>query len=291
MKKQFIRTSQSDSAFAVSVPAILWQIVFFYLPLSILLISSFLQFSDLGEFERITISKLTSFFTPLYLRVIFDSILLGLGNALLCFCIAYPLSYFLAFGSKKYSTLFLFLLIVPFWTNFLLHVYAWFFVLEKEGFLNNLLINLGVIGAPIHFLNSLFSITIMMVYYYLPFMVLPIYSSLGLVDRRLVEASLDLGATWLQTVRKILLPLSWQGIRTGFFLVYIPSFAEFAIPELMGGNKQMFVGNVISLYLLGEETGEYGASFTVVSILFLFVSTVALYYLLRFLILGRQKNG
>ena len=291
MKKLLRPTFNSESAFAVSVPAILWQIVFFYLPLSILLVSSILQFSESGHFEKVTFSKLFAFIQPTYLQIILDSILLGLTNAILCFCIAYPLSYFLAFTCKKYTNLFLFLLIVPFWTNFLLHVYAWFFVLEKEGFLNNMLRTIGLIDQPIHFLNSIFSIMIMMVYYYLPFMVLPIYSSLGLMDKRLIEASVNLGATWMQTFRKILLPLSWQGIRTGFFLVYIPSFAEFAIPELMGGNKKMFVGNVISLYLLGEETGEYGASFTVVSVFFLFASTIALYYILRQFILGRKRYG
>jgi len=121
-------------------------------------------------------------------------------------------------------------------------------------------------------------------------MLFPIYSSLERFDTRLVEASLDLGATFMQTLRRILIPLSLRGIRSGFFLVYIPSFAEFAIPELMGGNKQMFVGNVISLYILGEQTGEFGAAFTVVSIAFLVVSAVLFYKVIRYLLTPRGSH-
>ncbi len=275
--------------FALGVPALLWQVLFFYLPLVLLLASSLLVFPEEG-FARITFEKLSAFFQPLYLKIIFSSILLGFSNAFLCFLIAYPLAYFLAFRFRKWKNFFLFLIIVPFWTNFLLHVYAWFFVLEKEGFINHVLMSVGLISEPIHFLNSMFSIMIMMVYYYLPFMLLPIYSSLERFDNKLIEASLDLGATFLQTLRRILLPLSLRGIRSGFFLVYIPSFAEFAIPELMGGNTKMFVGNVISLYILGESTGEFGAAFTVVSIAFLSVSAAIFYKFIKFLIIPRGSH-
>ena len=130
---------------------------------------------------------------------------------------------------------------------------------------------------------------IMMVYYYLPFMLFPIYASLEKFDRKLIEASLDMGASFTHTLRRIVLPLSMGGIRSGFFLVYVPSFAEFAIPELMGGNKQMFVGNAISLYILGEETGEFGAAFTVVSILFLLISAIFFYKLIRKLLMRTRR--
>jgi ABC-type spermidine/putrescine transport system permease subunit I len=182
------------------------------------------------------------------------------------------------------------LLIVPFWTNFLLHVYAWFFVLEREGFINNLLHATHLIQSPIPFLNSLFATMLMMVYYYLPFMVLPIYSSLEKFDYRLIETSVDLGASWLQTLKRIILPLSIGGIRAGFFLVYIPSFGEFAIPELMGGDKQMFVGSVVARYILGDQTGSLGAAFTVVSCFILCFSCVVIYFLLGKLFLSPKQQ-
>jgi spermidine/putrescine transport system permease protein len=220
------------------------------------------------------------------LRVIGSSLLLAISTVVICFCIAYPLAYFIAFNGKRFKNLLLFLLIVPFWTNFLLHVYAWFFVLEKRGFINNMLDHLGLISEPIQFLNSLFSIMVMMVYYYLPFMVLPIYSSLERFDRRLLEASLDLGANWFQTFRRVMLPVTMRGVRAGFFLVYIPAFGEFAIPELMGGDREMFVGNVVSQYILGDDTGSLGAAFTVLSGVILIASSVLFYWLF-----GRMLKG
>lgn len=287
---RFIPKPTSDLPFSIGAPAIVWQVLFFYIPLLITVFSSILSFSSSGAFEKITFSKLSFFFTPVYLKVIGYSLLLAISNTAICLLIAYPLAYFLAFAGKKFRNLLLFLLIVPFWTNFLLHVYAWFFVLETHGFLNNMLRHLGLIQEPIHFLNSVFAIMIMMVYYYLPFMVLPIYSSLERFDYRLIEASLDLGATWMQTFRRIILPLTLGGVRSGVFLVFIPSFGEFAIPELMGGDKIMFVGSVVSHFILGEQTGSLGAAFTVVASIFLLIFAIALYWLINRFFIARRAD-
>lgn len=291
MKIKFLpKPPTSEIPFAIGIPAMIWQVLFFYLPLAILAITSILSISDSGVIEGLTLSKISFFLKPLYLKVIASSFLLALSNAILCLLIAYPLAYFLAFSGKKYNNLFLFLLIVPFWTNFLLHVYAWFFVLEKQGFLNNLLTSLGLLSDPCSYLNTPFAIMIMMVYYYLPFMVMPLYSSLERMDTRLIEASYDLGASWQQTLRRIILPLTKRGLKAGFFLVYIPSFGEFAIPELMGGDRYMFVGSVVANYILGDETGSLGAAFTLVSSIFLLLSSTVLYLIIDRIIPGRQ-NG
>jgi spermidine/putrescine transport system permease protein len=291
MKIKFLRTPPtSEFPFSIGAPAMIWQVLFFYLPLAILAVTSVLQFSETDQLEGVTFQKIAFFLRPLYLKVIFSSFLLALGNAILCLAIAYPLAYFLAFIGKRYKNFFLFLLIVPFWTNFLLHIYAWFFVLEREGFLNNLLRAIGAISEPLQLLNTPFAIMIMMVYYYLPFMVLPLYSSLEKMDTRLVEASLDLGASWGQTLRRVILPITKRGLKAGFFLVYIPSFGEFAIPELMGGDKLMFVGTVIANYILGDETGSLGAAFTLVASVFLLLSAGALYWIIDRLIPGRQHG-
>jgi spermidine/putrescine transport system permease protein len=284
---KFFKSKTSELPFSIGIPAIIWQVLFFYVPLIFILFSSVLKFAESGAFEGITFEKWLLFLRPVYLGVIASSLVLAISNTVLCFLIAYPIAYFLAFTGKRFKDLFLFLLIVPFWTNFLLHVYAWFFVLEKEGCLNQLLITLGIIDQPLHLLNTPFSIMIMMIYYYLPFMILPIYSSLEKFDIRLIEASLDLGASWGSTFRRILLPLTMRGIRAGVFLVYIPSFGEFAIPELMGGDKQMFVGSVVSHYILGDQTGSLGAAFTAVACIALIASSLGLYWLMnRLLKLG-----
>ncbi|MES2345107.1 MAG: ABC transporter permease [Chlamydiota bacterium] len=270
--------------FFLGIPALIWQFLFFYAPLLILVITSFIKISEEGFIQGFTFEKIYFFLNPIYGKVIVASLLLAFSNAVICLLIAYPVAYFMAIAAKKFKNLLLILMIVPFWTNFLLHVYAWFFVLERDGFLNTLLRSIGIINEPIQLLNSLFSIMVMMVYYYLPFMVLPLYSSLERFDYKLIEASLDLGATSMQTFRRIMLPLTLGGVRTGFFLVYIPSFGEFAIPELMGGDKQMFVGSVVSHYILGEETGSLGAAFTVVSCFSLLVSAIFFFWLIsRFL--------
>jgi len=275
------RPPASEHPFSIGIPALIWQALFFYLPLIFIVISSVVKVSESGAIIGFTFEMILHFFTPVYLKVILSSILLALTNAALCLVIAFPVAYFMAFTGKRFKNVLLFLLLIPFWTNFLLHVYAWFYVLENQGFLNNLLMQLKLIQHPILLLNSLFSIMIMMVYYYLPFMILPIYSSLERFNTSLVEASLDLGATWFQTFRRIILPLTMRGVRAGFFLVYIPSFGEFAIPELMGGDKIMFVGNVVSQYILAEGTGSLGAAFTVVSCIILLATAVFFYWLMN----------
>lgn len=282
-----LRHPSSQFSFALGAPSLIWQVLFFYLPLFLIVCTSFLSFSESGAISGITFDKIALFLRPLYMRVIGSSLLLAISNATLCLCIAFPLAYFMAFRGKKIKNLLLFLLIIPFWTNFLLHVYAWFFVLEREGFLNHLLLTLGIINEPIRFMNSLFATMVMMVYYYLPFMTLPLYSSLEKFDNKLIEASLDLGASWTQTLRRIILPLNLTGIRAGFFLVYIPSFGEFAIPELMGGDKQMFVGSALARYILGDQTGSLGAAFTVVSCAALLLSSFVLFLLINRLLKPR----
>ena len=243
----------------------IWQILFFYLPLLLLIAASFEQ----GGRFYIALLK------PIYFKIIFNTIIIATTSAVLCALIAYPVAYFIAFKARRYKYFLLFCLIVPFWTNFLLHVYAWFFILDKEGFVNHFLgfFHLG----PLSFLNSLFGIMMMMVYTYLPFMILPIYASLERFDRHILEASEDLGATFIQTFAKIMFPLTLPAVRTGFFLVLIPCFGEFIIPELMGGDKYYFTGNVISQFILGDGTGSLGAAFTVISSICLLIFITPLY--------------
>ena len=267
--------------FAIGSPAIIWQVLFFYLPLMILIFSSFMGGEKTTGWQHLTLANFKPLLKPTYISILLSSLTLALSTAIVCLIIAYPLAYFIAFCSKRLKTLLLFLLIVPFWTNFLLHVSAWFFVLEREGFLNNLLLKFGLISKPLHLLNSWFAVALMMVYYYLPFMVLPIYSSLERFDKKLIEASLDLGANFRQTFLGVVLPLTMPAVIVGFFLVFIPAFGEFIIPEVMGGSKYYFVGNVVSHYILSENTVAMGAAFTLLSSLFLLVSAFTFYTGLR----------
>ncbi|MCY3975161.1 MAG: ABC transporter permease [Simkaniaceae bacterium] len=270
-------TVKRGMPFALGVPALIWQVLFFYLPLLFMFASSVLKMSPVRKvvgltgdhFRFIALSKV-------HFIIIADSLLLAFFSAVLCLGLAFPMARFIA-SRDRYRTVWVFFLIVPFWTNFLLHVYAWFFVLEKEGLLNNALSALRLISEPIRFLNSPFAVLLMMVYCYLPFVVLPLLSSLERLDKNLLEASEDLGASDRQTLLKVIVPLTAPAIRTSFFLVFIPAFGEFIIPELMGGDKLFFVGNVISHYMLHAETEGIGTAFMSIATLALATVSAVLY--------------
>ena len=251
----------------------LWQLLFFYIPLTLLLISSVVMLSPTGHFSSFTLQHFSHLLDYSYFRILLNTVGLALATACICLVFAFPLSYFLAFKSGRWKNLLLFLLIIPFWTNFILHIYAWYFVLEGHGFVNRFLLTLGIIDCPLLILNSTFAILLMMVYYYLPFMVLPIFASLERFDSRLLEASLDLGASRTKTLCRILIPLSKNALFSGFFLVFIPAFGEFVIPELMGGDKNSFMGNVVSSFILGENTLSIGIAYTVLATFFLLIAS------------------
>jgi len=241
-----------EFSFIFSVPALLWQVLFLYIPFVIIIYASLHQ-------------SYLIFFDIMYIRIIARSLLLAGGSALLCLFLAYPVAYFLALKIERGKNILLFLLTLPFWTNFLIQVYAWFFLLDRNGVINLFLKAIGLINEPLHLLNNQFSIFLVMVYCYLPFMIMPLYSILHKMDKMLLEVSMDLGATTLQTFRKITLPLSITGIKTGVLLVFVPAFGEFVIPALVGGSKYMLVGSLISYYFLVARDSKIGSAFTVLS--------------------------
>lgn len=255
--KKFYRSRfTSDALFIPFAGALAFQILFIALPVLLL----FLIACTVWPSHIFSLSLLRALS-----RVMGRSLFLAFLTSSICALVAYPLSFFIVNQRPFIKTLLIFLLLLPFWTNFLLHILAWFFVLERTGFLNNLLIALSLIDEPIQFLNSYGAIVVMMIYYYMPFMILPLFAVLERFDQRLIEASLDLGATWWQTFKKIIVPLTQQGFMTGFFLVFIPSFGEFAIPELMGGDKNLYIGSAISYTMLHPDTQSFGIVFSLIS--------------------------
>jgi putrescine transport system permease protein len=173
----------------------------------------------------------------------------SLANAgaatVLCLLLGYPIAYAITRASGMSRHVLLFLIILPFWTSFLIRVYAWIAILQPTGLLNRLLLALGVIHEPLLLLYNHFSVVLGLVYSYLPFMILPIYSSLAQLDETLLEASADLGARPLKGFLGVTLPLSLSGIAAGLLLVFIPAFGEFVIPDLLGGPDTLMVGRVL----------------------------------------------
>lgn len=255
----------SELSFFWSLPAVLWQIVFVGMPVLIIFYSSITVEGSGFWWERLTLVHYAGLMSSIYFAIIFRSLVLALGTAVTCLLCAYPVAYFLALYARRGKNFLLFLLTLPFWVNFLVQVFSWFFLLETDGLINTALIKLGIISSPIAFSSSLFSVYLVMVYCYLPFMIMPLYSKLSKIDRRLLEASADLGATSWQTFRRVMLPLSLSGIKTGMLLVLIPAFGEFVIPSLFGGSKQMLVGSLISYYFFAAQNNPLGAAFTCLS--------------------------
>lgn len=268
-------------AFGIGIAPFIWQFLFFVLPLLLLFISSFF---DKGTFS---LSKFTPFLHPSYTRSIIASIVMAFTTSIVCILIAFPIAYMISFKIKKFKTLLLFLILIPFWTNFLIHVYSWFYVLEADGIANQFLSFLGLIKTAKSHLNTSFSVMLMLVYYYLPFCLIPIYSGLERIDGKLLEASYDLGAGFMNTFTKIILPLSKVSLRSGFLLVFIPTFGEFAIPELMGGDKFMFSGSVIAHFLLGDGTVALGSAFAIYTCMILMAICIFIYKVFD-LLLGKN---
>lgn len=260
----------------MAMPAVAWHMVFFYIPLLIVFLYSLVTFSS--GVLHITLDHYAYFLRPLFLLVIAHSLLLALVTATLCLLLAYPIAYCLAVRVKRFKNILLFLLILPFWTSLMVQVYSWFFILDHDGLINSALIKLGFITTPLHLLNTTFAVYLVMVYCYLPFMIMPLYSSLEKIDRRMFEASADLGASQWQTFKNITIPLSMPGIQTGFFLVFVPSFGEFVVPTLLGGGKQLYVGSLITQYFLAARNINLGSAFTILSGLVLVIAVGILYW-------------
>lgn len=277
--------------FFMSAPALLWQILFLYVPLALIVVASFIPMvNGTWDYSSFTLEHYRDFFDFMYVRIIARSCLLAFTTVTVCLLLAYPMAYFIAFYARRWKNLLLFLLILPFWLSLLVQVYAWFMLLDTYGLLNRFLLFVGIISEPIQMLNTSFAIYIIMVYCYLPFMILPIYSTLEKLDTRLFDASMDLGASPFKTFMRITLPLSLSGIRTGALLVLVPAFGEFVVPALAGGGKHMFVGTLISHYFLIAQNPALGTAFTCISAVVLLILAVGLHFGLGLLV-GSDDEG
>ena len=243
----------------------LWMVIFFLVPFFIVLKISFSN-SEIAQppyspvFDFLTdgwdesLDKLTSLTTDNYLRLIQDSIysssylsslwIAGSSTVMMLF-IAYPIAYGMARAPKSWRPTLVMMVILPFWTSFLIRVYAWIAILSEEGLLNSALAWLGVIDEPIQILSTNTAVYIGILYSYLPFMVLPLYSNLEMMDDSLIEAAKDLGCTQIGAFWRVTFPLSLPGVIAGCFLVFIPAVGEFVIPDLLGGSDTIMIGKTM----------------------------------------------
>jgi putrescine transport system permease protein len=186
------------------------------------------------------------FHEPLYFKAYWNSVQTAFWSTIFCLLIGYPMAYGMARSSATVRTALLMLIVLPFWTSFLIRVYAWIGLLKTNGVINNILISIGVIDTPLNMMNTQFAVYIGIVYSYLPFMILPLYANLEKMDLTLLEAAADLGCKPLKAFFKITVPLSFPGIVAGSMLVFIPAVGEYVIPELLGGSNTVMIGRELA---------------------------------------------
>ncbi len=211
------------------------------------------------------------FSDALYVKTYISSIKYALITTLICLAIGYPFAYFMARAPKHVQPTLLMLIMLPFWTSFLLRIYAWKTLLVSNGVINNVLMSLHVINAPLEMMNNSFSLTIGMVYSYLPFMILPLYANLSKLDLRYLEAAADLGTSPFKAFWLITVPLSKAGIIAGSMLVFIPAVGEFVIPELLGGPDTLMIGRVLWDEFFSNNDWPMAAAVAVVMIALILV--------------------
>ena len=261
-----------------------WLAVFVLMPNLLVLAASFLGRDESGFINpSFGFGNYLRLFDPIYLQVFGHSLGLALLTTLTCLGLGYPFAYYLAQFRPSLRPVLLTLVIVPFWTNSLVRTYAIRSLLAAKGLVNNALIASGLIDEPVRLLYTRSAVLIGMVYILLPFMILPLYSAIEKLDRRLVEAAADLGAGRLQRFWHVTLPLTLPGVIAGSVLVFMPALGLFYIADVLGGSRNLLVGNFLKDQFLDARDWPFGAaaSMVLIGLLFLFLSAYA-YSLKRF---------
>ncbi len=262
-------------AFGLALPAIAWLVVFFLLPLVFVLAASVmtrgLTGAPVGPLTLDQYERTLTVFSPVLWRTLW----FALASTALCLLIGYPLAFFISRRSDpRVRTVLLFLVLLPFWTNFLVRTYALITIVQREGLLNSVLQWLGVIQDPLQLMFTPAAVVLGLVYGYLPFMVLPIYASVERLDRRFVEAAFDLGANDWAAFWRIVLPLTLPGVVAGCMLVFIPAIGAFITPDLMGGTQGLMIGNLVQTQFRGRGNVPLGSAISMVLLIVVFVGVL-----------------
>jgi len=258
------------------LPGGAWLLLFFVLPLVIIVIYSFLRRSATGDIDwSFSLSNYVLLFTePLYLTIFWRSLWIALLTTALTLLIGYPLTFFIARQSPRRRVMLVFAIMIPFWTNFLVRIYAWRFLLNNTGLINMVLESMGF--APVALINTPAAVLIGLIYGELPYMVLPLYAAFERVDWTLLEAAQDLGANRARALLHVLLPLTLPGIVAGSILVFVPTVGAFVVPQLLGGAKVAMIGSVLERQFLSAQNQPFGSAIALVFMLLL--TTLILIY-------------
>jgi spermidine/putrescine transport system permease protein len=271
---KILRESKVAQGIALIAPADTYLLVFMVVPLILIGVLSFLSRGTYGQVEfRFNLSNYARLLDPLYGKILVYSLLVGVATTILSLVIGYPLAYYIARAPARQRSLLLFLVLLPFWTNFIIRIYAWIMILRAGGFLDSVLQWAHLSNDSLHLLYTPTAVMIGMIYEFLPFMVLPLYTSLEKIGNDVMEAAADLGAPPLHVFLRVTLPLSFPGMIAGTILVFIPAMGMFVIPDLMGGAKTILIGNVIRNQFLTARDWPFGAAASMILMVLTMVFT------------------
>ena len=294
---QRLRENKSAQGTLLALPTLLWMLGLLIIPLLLTAVISFGRRSPDGNviyaFNLENYTRLLGYstncdngqascFNSLYMQILWRSLTLAFNTTALVILLAYPLAYFIARADPKKRNMFLFMVLIPLWTNFVIRVYAWMMLLRKEGAIN---IILGYVAnflhipfQPLEMLYTPGAVLVGMVYEFLPFMILPIYTSLEKIDTSLYEAAADLGANGIKTFLRVTLPLSMPGVVAGTILVFIPVMGTFIVSDILGGRQVILVGNLIQRQFLDARDPTFGSA---ASLILMIMTLIVTYFYTR----------
>ncbi len=261
---------------AYAFPMGIWFTLFFTIPLVIIILYSFLKRGLYGGVEwELTLTAYKQMFNPSFAKVVVRTLWISIVATFVSIFVAIPCGY--AMAKSKHQTLLLFLIIIPFWTNSLIRIYAWISILATEGFINSLLIKMGILTEGVQLIYNNGAVVLVLVYMYLPFAILPLFTTIDKFDFALRDAARDLGATKLQAIVKVMFPNIKSGLSTAFIFTFIPIFGAYTVPLLVGGKDSTMIGNIIVDQVSKTRNWPLASAFSMVLTL---ISLVGVFWML-----------
>lgn len=253
-------------------PVSVWVLILIFVPMIYIGIMSFLTRGTYGGIVfKFSLDGYKTLFDPTYMEVVLKSILISLRTTIICILVGYPFAFYIARRPAKKAAMLILLLMVPFWTSGLVKTYSWILLLNTTGIVNSVLVGIGLINEPVQFLYNDYAVTLGLVYGFLPYAVLPMYTSIEKLDKSMLEASNDLGGRPVQTFLKITLPLTAPGIFASVILVFIPSLGAYFTADALGGGTSLLIGNLIRNLFSVSKNWPFGAALSVVLVIFTLV--------------------
>ena len=256
----------------ILLPVIIYSLLLILLPLIYILLLSFFKSDSYGGIiYSFTIENYFNLFNSIYIKVFLKSFFIAIITTIICIVIAFPFSYFLSEKSAKFKNIVNTLVMLPFFTNSLIRMYGWIVILRKSGIINTVLQSTNIIESPLSLMYNNLGTIIGMVYTLLPFMILPIFSACEKMDKRLIEASHDLGASKFQTFIHVILPQVESALFNGSLMVFIPSIGYFFISDILGGGKLMLIGNLIKNQFYTARNWPFGSAISILLVIMTFI--------------------